>query len=781
MQKSEKKPPFCVPCPHMGSDLWYNIRMTKGLSTAKTNSKDVLARCMATEDIMVQHSASAETAAFDTASRTLILPVWDDMDDALYDMLVGHEVSHALHTPMTGWQEFIGDGPGARMRHMFVNVVEDARIERLIKNKFPGLRRDFAAGYKNLSERDLFEIAGKDITELPLIDRLNLESKLGMLGLANIPFSTDDQQYVTRQNETETFKEVVDLARELYELQVEENKKQQEEQSQESDQGSPGAGDGEGSGTGSTPSDSDESGESDESGAGSSGEEGDQEGEGSSGGDESGEDSGASMTDDTDDGESAESTTGENGESGEGEGDQPSDLDYDDYENNQDCAGSTQNAFERGVDSLRDASSEDHQYSTIPSPNLDEIVVDYTKINDLWVNTQNSNRWNDDYSVGNRKIRGEELRTFQNSIKGTVAQMVQQFQMKQAADSDKRTSIAKTGVLDTVSMINYRWSEDIFLKNEVHTDGKNHGMVMYVDWSGSMANILQDTVEQLLVLVEFCRKVNIPYEVYAFSSNEYCPINDRSHDEWDEYMNNRPARWESDRDTDCRPHSFNLYNFLSSRMNKREYNSALGNLWLLTGACSHYQGHPHPSCLSLGCTPLNEAVVCAIDMVPAFQRANGIEIVNTVFLTDGEGHGMIGRHYYRGKTFVTDKKTRKTYEIDRSETNALLNMLRDRTGTNLVGIRLHDSKNLRFLRYTMEESEYAAAEKQYKTQNYVSLPSSYDEYFLVKGDLKVETDAMEDLGDNESYTKIKNAFMKGGNRRKSSRVIATKMVDIFAA
>ena len=145
---------------------------------------------------------------------------------------------------------------------------------------------------------------------------------------------------------------------------------------------------------------------------------------------------------------------------------------------------------------------------------------------------------------------------------------------------------------------------------------------------------------------------------------------------------------------------------------------------------------------------------------------------------------MIGRYgrYGRGdKTFVTDKKSKKTYEIVDNETDALLDMLRDRTGTNLVGIRLHDSKNVRFLRYRMEDSEYAAAEKQYKTQNYVTLPSSYDEYFLVKGDLKVETDALEELDSDASITKIRNAFLKGGTRRKMSRVIANKMVDIFAA
>ena len=63
---------------------------------------------------------------------------------------------------------------------------------------------------------------------------------------------------------------------------------------------------------------------------------------------------------------------------------------------------------------------------------------------------------------------------------------------KEAADASKRTEVAKTGVLDPVSMINYRWSEDIFLKNEIVTDGKSHGMVMFIDWSASMRDILED-------------------------------------------------------------------------------------------------------------------------------------------------------------------------------------------------------------------------------------------------------------------------------------------------
>ena len=756
----------------------------------KTASKDVLARCMATEDITVQHSASAQTAYFDTKNRVLCLPIWKDMDNSMYDMLVGHEVSHALNTPAEGWQDFVGDGKGAKMRHMFLNVVEDARIERMIKDKFPGLRRDFASAYATLQERDLFEIAGKDLSVLALIDRLNLKFKIGLHCQVPVPFASAEQQYVTRMAETTTFEDVMELARELYELQAEEDEKKQEEQGQQGE--SPESGEeGEDESVASSGA-GDESGDEesgDGSSAGAGDEDGDEEsGEGSAGagdGDESGEDSGQSMEDDTDDGESAESTTGDGDESGDTNGDEPSDLDYDDYANNVECAGGTQNAFEKGVENLRDDEVQGYSYHTVPAPVLENIVVSPSKIAELWNNVKNHKFYGEPTHVQTRTERMTALREYQNSIKGTVAQMVQQFQMKQAAEADKRTEIAKTGVLDTNTMINYRWSEDIFVKNEVHTDGKNHGMVMYVDWSGSMSGILQDTVEQLLVLVEFCRKVNIPYEVYAFSSNEYCPFEDYYSDEAEAFRSKQNAgRWTQDRDTDCTPHSFALYNFLSSKLNKRDYAEALDNLWMLTYAQSRY-GHSHsPRCLSLGCTPLNEAIVCAMDMVPAFQQANGIEIVNTVFLTDGDGHGMISRSY-RGygnsKAFVTDKKTKKTYDITRGETNGLLNMLRDRTGTNLIGIRLHDSNNVRFLRYNMEDTEYAVAEKQYKTQNFITLKSGYDEYFLVKGDLKVETDAMEDLENDASLTKIRNAFLKGGNRRKASRVIANKMVDIFAA
>jgi len=732
------------------------------------DSKSLLARCMATEDIRVIHDKSAETAYFDTENRVLCLPIWEDMSNSMYDMLVGHEVSHALHTPKEGWQDFVGKGKGSRMRHMFINVVEDARIERLIKDRFPGLKRDFATAYKEFADRDLFELANRTIdTNMPLIDRLNLYFKLGLFGLETIPFTDEEQQYVTRMANTESFDEVVALAKELYDIMPEQDDSESgegEESEQQGNQGQSG----------------DDTGESqDGSQSGSESEDGDENGSQSSAGDESGEDSGQSQTDDTDDGESADS---EDGESQDSTGNEPSGLEYDDYQEGTGKAGATQNAYEQGVNQLNNTDAKQWEYSTLPEMRLENCIVDYKQVRSIWETFESNINEN---SLERYTAKREESRTecneFLNRIKSTVANMVQQFQMKQAADADKRTDIAKTGILDTVSMINYRWSEDIFLKNEVHADSKNHGIVMYIDWSGSMCGIIKDTVEQLIILTEFCQKVNIPFDVYAFSSRRIGELNQNGH-----FVDGEQYVVTGD-DQVLKPHDFSLIQYLSSDMKTNEYKQAVQKLYCLAESSSYYAGGQRPKEFGMGCTPLNEAIVSAIQMVPAFQAKHNIQIVNTVFLSDGDGHSMGAYNSFRsGKSIIHDPKTRKDYAIGAehysAETNAYLRILQERTGTNLIGIRLVNSKSIKNLQYRYFDNEDMSLPAQsWKKNNFVAVDGhGYDKLFIVRGNLHVETDVLDNLADDASYVKLKNAFMKGANNTKSSRVIANQMIDIIA-
>ena len=136
--------------------------------TPNKNRTNMLSRLLATEDIVVEHHSGAPTAAFDVKGRVLVLPTWKEMSTELYDMLVGHEVGHALYTPAEhdGMElpelltDIAGNGGDEMLVKALLNIVEDARIERMMQDKFPGLKRDFVAAYDDLhNARDFFGIA----------------------------------------------------------------------------------------------------------------------------------------------------------------------------------------------------------------------------------------------------------------------------------------------------------------------------------------------------------------------------------------------------------------------------------------------------------------------------------------------------------------------------------------------------------------------------------------------------------------------------------------------
>ena len=62
--------------------------------------------------------------------------------------------------------------------------------------------------------------------------------------------------------------------------------------------------------------------------------------------------------------------------------------------------------------------------------------------------------------------------------------------MKKAADQYARASVSKTGSLDMGRLHTYKFNEDLFAKVTTLPGATNHGMVMYLDWSGSMASNL---------------------------------------------------------------------------------------------------------------------------------------------------------------------------------------------------------------------------------------------------------------------------------------------------
>jgi len=761
--------------------------------TPNKTQKSILSRLLATEDIVVEHHKNAPTAYFDVKNRRLVLPQWDDMSNYLYDMLVGHEVGHALFTPATTiredgserdlpelLKEIAGDGGNEQMVMGLLNVVEDARIERMMQAKFPGLRRDFAAAYEDLhGNRDFFGIGDcDDLSDKNFGDRINLHFKIG--NQIEVPFTDEESELVARIAKTDSFEDVIDIVRELYPSVKADVDAMQEELQQEEgvSMPSPDGEDGEGAG-GMGASDSAEStddvGDDAESTDGSSD-------------DKSGEDSGQSSDDDTDDGQSADST--------EGQGQSASSSQSPDGEELPETSGlDTVEAFAKAMESLNDTDRWNNNVHQTLNPDFD-----YKE----WI-IQPEETYKGLEIRENKKhlITADVLRQdLDRKVAKGASLLAKQFEMKKAADAHKRTMVSKTGVLDTVRMVNYKITDDIFKRNSVILEGKNHGLVCFIDWSGSMHNNMGATIEQLYLLATFCKKVNIPFEFYAFSSQT--PWKRAwGYSEGDDLKASPVTLIECERDEDGYPveetllrqpsENMCLYRLIHGNMKKNEFKNTLNNLAMVhnyyeqsTRRTYDYSDPKHncvvmPQHLQLGGTPLDDSIVLARNLVNDFRKSHGLQIVHTVFLTDGDSHGGCCGN----ATHMRDG--RKNYQIhhqgSRGHTAGLLEWFRDTTGSKAIGMFL--TSTVREAMWKLPHNDHDQADKDRKSFNKNKFINAgelhgYTEFFILKSDTKVQDGKFDELDDNASFTKLRNAFCKSQSGAITSRTVLNRIADLIS-
>ena len=620
-----------------------------------------LARLLATENLIVEHR-KVPTASFDVDRRILTLPNWDLASKAVYDMLVGHEVGHALFTPNEDWRDLV-DCPKD-----FVNVIEDARIEKLMKRKYPGLRKSFAAGYRELNDRDFFGVADEDLSQLSLIDRINLHFKVGADAL--IPFSIEEKVFVARTDIAETFEEVCKIAKDVYDFSQQEKVAELETPPM-----------------GANIPDSEQ---------------------------QDGEDSETEESPQTEDG-TPDSSAMPNISAQQpqpSESDEEDDWD-DEYED--DVDGGTQGGETSETQRNFDAKSEDltNRYATnntyveIPeSIELDQFVVDWTEIHD----------WIDEHKCEAEKYErvDEVYREFRKTSQKEVNYLVKEFECKKSADAYARAGQSKTGVLDTTKLHTYKYNEDLFKKITILPDGKNHGMIFVLDWSGSMQYELLATVKQLINLTSFCKKVQIPFEVYAFT-NEWYIVN-RSRQNQPEYISNDEyfaSQGVTDGEIFLQQGLFHMMNMISSRSNGKDYERMCLNLF--REAYQYTKRSPYYSTPGVGLsgTPLNEAIVTLNYIIPEFKVNNDLQKVNVCVLSDGESsNAAYGRKFYNDHTdenivrprrcdynvIIRDRKTGRTYPPADSVgniTNIFLRQVRDRNpDVNVIGFRIMSGSNL---------------------------------------------------------------------------------------
>jgi hypothetical protein len=788
---------------------------TASLPTAPNAAKSMLARLLATENISVQHQ-NIPTAFFDLKTRSLHLPLWSNTSGSLYDMLVGHEVAHALFTPVDGWRSAIDSVSAATgctkdTAKQYLNIVEDARIERMIQSKFRGLKADFISAYKTLMEREFFGDLSK-IGDAIFADRFNIYFKCGVHAGTAVRFSAEEAAFVTRGETVATWDEVVALATDMI-VWAQEQKAQEQEQG---NQPQPVEADGEdadgesapvsGSGDDSEPQD----GESESNtGETEDGDPTDQEGS---------EGDGSSAADETD---SEDAQSGRGNGKGEQKG-QPTNTEPQTSGDDDGIAPSTNRNLEEQLKTLADADAAAPARVvrvSVPSTDSSEVVIPFTRI------------------IADLSATGfaSFMKTPVKIADYTAAtnMMATAFNRKKAADVFRRSTVAKSGSLDTLRMNQYKWTDDIFRKTTRLAEGKNHGIVILLDWSGSMNHIMQSTIGQLLILTDFCRKVGVPFEVYAFSNTPYTEGTAPKYgtDEYYAEMERRQAEAEAKRG-ELALCNMNLLNFLSSRMNAAQYEAMKTALWNWR-SMSQYDSR-----FAMNSTPTNAALLYASDIVAKFQAATRVQIMHTVVLTDGEptdgfefslsrwmrkqgedeqAARLSWRDEYRNAVVMSDPATGASYDIQRvprkdggsyiygnvvfsvgdayygrdEYTNRIaLDILRRRTGTKIHWIGLTTAKRVDPGSYRMVSKAH-----NYKRDGFIrGAVAGWDSAvvvdatrFLRNSDGSVANTAAKALNDAEhrmveakSKRELQNAFIDSQIAAGSLRTVASIVGEYLA-
>jgi len=698
-----------------------------------------LPKLLAKENISIRHG-NYQTPWFDIKNRVLGLPLWKDMGKDVYDLFVGHEVGHALETPYEGWHDSPEKLQGCP--RSYINVIEDARIERKVKARYPGLVGPFARAYAKLFDDNFFGTNNLDHTELKLIDKINLQAKVG--DHLNLEFNDEEQVFMDRAMKTEDFQEVLQLVKDI----VAYDKTQQDDEEEPN-----------------TPENNDENDSTDESQ--------DSMQDSMSGGDEESEEENNDQSD----------QAGDEDQGSEENEDQKREV-SNGKEAPEGPTSITDEAFRSNEHKFLDTNEDGTQTLTVSDINKEirkKIVISYDQLAEERLK---QNEFINSYQQSIIDKALENYGPFMKSVKRSVGIAVKEFEMRKAATQWAKATTAKTGVIDVNKLFSYKTNEDIFKQTTRLYDSKNHGMMLLIDYSGSMCDSLPKVLEQVIHLVLFCKQVNIPFEVYAFTTTN------RALDTYD--LRHQGLLFDGDMDLD----NVAMPLLTSSKLKKKDFEESIKNLYVrsqVDGWTSRDIISPHED---YGSTPLNQALVMSHHLIKDFKMKNAIEKMNLVVFSDGEANSLRAfsdnklrkkkietQASWRDVNIVVDGKLVKS-EGGRSQvTQALLENLRNRYGINCIGFFMADNNRAfnfkvdQIVNTTWAEDARKAAQQEYRKNKCVVKVNAlgYNEFYLIKGgnNLSTEDDDFE-VSSEQSRGQMANAFKKYSKSKKANKVLMTQ-------
>lgn len=708
--------------------------------------KSILARLLARENITVEHT-NHHTAFFDVERRILGLPQWKDVDKDLYDLLVGHEIGHALHTPAEGWHESTTQIPGCP--RSYVNIVEDIRIEKLVLREFPGLLGSFMRGYQDLLNRDFFGIKNEDVNKLSFMNRLNIFAK--SRGLVTVRFSSKEQPYVDRAMAVETWDDVMDSCRELYAFMKEELEAARKAQEaaikalQEAGVKLPEA----------IP-------DKIVIKAGKP-----------QGGDEKPEPISEELKEAIKNGdveievdvESFNEVATEEQEKETPEPEEDEDLiTVPDVDNN--IEGVETDAIFRAAiaKALVDSMATGGTTLYVKGPTKAQATAVTRSFEEV-----KKGRWR---QVNSADFPEKRYVRFLSDTKDTVAVMVKEFEMRKTARRFARARTSTKGSLDVNSLHKYKYEDNIFKQVTHLDDDQSHGMMMLIDYSQSMSSILPKVIKQLLILVTFCKRVNIPFEVYGFTSPS---------------ADNDKIRKMSQTLTSVNMNKCHVFKLIDSSMPKKVYEEAYKGLFAQTGnGRRNWMG----SMESMGGTPLDASLLVMYHHIAAFRAKHNVQKMNFITLTDGDSEGVMVEKGIDIKS--TGNAHRRIIEVNGTKINmhsygrgtaSILQGLRDQ-GVRTMNYHLINPGELkwRMNKSSVEEIQAALAIMNKDGCLINDNIDGYDRQILTNlGSTGSSSNDGDDDDELDINTKnIAEAFQNKALKKKRNRLIAAKFAEIVS-
>ncbi len=714
--------------------------------------KGILAKLLAKENITIQHG-NYQTAWFDIKNRVLGLPLWKDLGNDVYDLLIGHEVGHALETPFAGWHDSPEKLEGCP--RSYINVIEDARIERKIKSRYPGLVRSFVSGYKKLFEQGFFGEGEYDWPKIKLIDKINLHAKVG--AHVDVPFNKAEQELMDRTMATDTFEDVLQVVRDVLAYSKENQEDLMKPQEQET-----------------APREDGDENEDPSGNMGHDDQESDQ--------DESESVTKNDFTDNEDINDESEEEMQVANPEPQGGGE----------------VSITDEIFRGKEDSLLDIDKDGQQKVVVnqfTKPTLSKIRIPYKKLAEARKERVKRNLYAYDWNE-----RRPEFQSFIKEARKNINYAVKEFEMRKAAFRYTRAQTAKTGSIDVNKLWSYKTNDDIFSRVTQLADAKNHGLYMLVDYSGSMSSTMKHVQKQLIHCVMFCKAVNIPFVVYGVSSTN-----------WE-------LGYEGIADGEMHHGQCSMPEIISSNLNKKDYEEALYHMFCRTyGYANHfvnknsgseewvYESDYLAAVEDWGSTPFVEALHASHFYMKEFQAQNNIEKMSLVVMSDGESNGPRLYHdenldiertktstyarYSEDVIFKLDGKKVEGFNLSGKDGTKSLTRHFQKQGINTLGFFISNSNwewksKISDIYYenSTDDDYYGyddmrkKFQKEYAKNKCVTVKdyAGYNEYYVVKSGQALDTDNGE-LVVNEDASKgqITSAFKKFSRNKKSNKVLLT--------